>query len=214
MMGTIMKLSNRIPKDKLFMEMAELVSKRGTCSRLQVGCVLTNGLGHVLATGYNGVGRGLPHCTQQPCRGANIPIGQGTGTCEAIHAEQNALLQCRDVEDIHTCYVTTAPCLDCTKLFLNTGCKWIIYINQHPKMELAEELWKKAKRSMLQFGYKDLDDNKEVACDHFYNYDLVKFYWQCVHCGKVNNAKTSLPEPSCRHERVKNDVCLACGWVV
>lgn len=140
-----MKLSNRISKDQLFLDMATLVSKRGTCSRLQVGCVLVNKLGHVLSTGYNGVGRGLPHCTQEPCKGADVPIGQGTGTCEAVHAEQNALLQCRDVEDIDTCYVTHAPCLDCTKWLLNTGCKWIIYLHPHPKMDIAIDLWKKAK---------------------------------------------------------------------
>jgi dCMP deaminase len=129
----------------MFLEMASLVAKRGTCSRAQVGCVLTNKFGHVLATGYNGVGRGLPHCNQDPCPGATVPIGQGTGTCEAIHAEQNALLQCKDVSEIDTVYVTMAPCLDCTKLFLNTGCKWIIYLEPHPKMMASIELWKKAK---------------------------------------------------------------------
>lgn len=53
---------NRPTKDDYFIQMAGLVSTRGTCIRRQVGCVLVNARGHVLATGYNGVAARQPHC--------------------------------------------------------------------------------------------------------------------------------------------------------
>ena len=113
----------RPPKMEIFLEIAESISRLSTCSRRSVGCVLTNKLGHIIGTGYNGVGRGLPHCIDTPCSGAFLASGTGLDKCEATHAEQNALLQCRDVQEIHTAYVTCSPCMHCTKLFLNTGVK-------------------------------------------------------------------------------------------
>lgn len=114
------------------MELARVVSTRATCARRAVGCVLVNARGHVLATGYNGPPRGSAHCTESPCAAAYMPSGEGLATCEAVHAEQNALLQCRDVEDIATCYSTTEPCAHCAKLLLNTGCKRVIYKESYP----------------------------------------------------------------------------------
>ena len=54
----------RPPRDTYFMKMAALVAERSTCLRRSVGCVLVNGRHHVLATGYNGVASGLPHCNE------------------------------------------------------------------------------------------------------------------------------------------------------
>ena len=132
----------RPSKDAWSLSLAALVAERATCARRKVGCVLTNELGQVLATGYNGPPRGFQHCTQEsPCQGASSPSGTGLELCEAVHAEQNALLQCRDVELIHTCYVTTAPCMTCTKLLLNTGCKIIRFSDDYPHAEASRELW-------------------------------------------------------------------------
>ena len=79
------------------------------------------------------------------CEGSTSPSGTNLDSCNAIHAEQNALLQCRDVHLIHTAYVTTSPCVTCTKLFLNTSCKRIIYLEEYPQPK-AVELWTKAGR--------------------------------------------------------------------
>ena len=138
----------RISKDEYFSELARLVSRRGTCARRLVGCVLVSSRGHVLATGYNGVPRGHVHCIDTPCAGANFPSGTGLDKCEAIHAEQNALLQCKDVNEIDTAYVTAMPCMTCTKLLLNTSCKRIIYVEPYPH-EAARQLWIKNGRIIL-----------------------------------------------------------------
>lgn len=131
---------SRPDKDVYFLRMARLVASRATCARRAVGCVLVDEHGHVLATGYNGVAAGQPHCTEFPCSGADCAPGQGLELCEAIHAEQNALLQCADVQRIRTCYTTTAPCITCTKLLLNTPCERIAFIEEYPHPR-ARELW-------------------------------------------------------------------------
>lgn len=129
-------------------------AKRSTCLRRQVGCVLLNKRNHILATGYNGVAAGLPHCNdveyttgRHPfaCSGAESPSGTNLDGCEAIHAEQNALLQCRDVYEIQSCYVTCSPCMTCTKLLLNTSCENIYFMQDYTHTE-AMELWTKAGR--------------------------------------------------------------------
>jgi dCMP deaminase len=45
-----------------FLEIAKVVSKRGTCSRKQVGCVLVDVDHQIVASGYNGAPAGLRHC--------------------------------------------------------------------------------------------------------------------------------------------------------
>lgn len=132
---------NRPTRDQYFLEMAALAATRGTCARRKVGCIIVNKLGHVLATGYNGVAKGQPHCIDTACPGANLPSGQGLELCEAIHAEQNALLQCRDVNDIETCYITNSPCITCVKLLMNTSCRRIVFIEPYAHNESAKNLW-------------------------------------------------------------------------
>ena len=158
----------RPDKNEYFIAMARLVATRSTCLRRSVGCVLTNARHHVIATGYNGVAAGMPHCNEgahnknperrklesgqfvvgplitylNKCEGADLPSGEGHDLCQAIHAEQNALLQCKDVYGIETCYATTFPCVPCVKLLMATSCKTIAYDEDHPHAEAASALWK------------------------------------------------------------------------
>ena len=140
------------------MVMAYLVAARSTCLRRKVGCVMVNERGHILSTGYNGVASGQPHCNQHDsfsetdypfqCEGAFAKSGVNLDGCEAIHAEQNALLQCRDVQTIHTCYTTASPCITCTKLLLNTSCKRVVFGEEYPHAR-ARELWVNSNREWL-----------------------------------------------------------------
>ena len=156
---------SRISRDDWAMELALTTAKRSTCCRRQVGCVLLNSRGHVLSTGYNGVAAGLPHCNEvitkqrssprskvgvvtteyentypNACPGAFSPSGTNLDGCYAIHAEQNALLQCRDVWEIEVCVVTASPCISCCKLLLNTGCQVIVFREEYPHND-ARSLW-------------------------------------------------------------------------
>lgn len=162
---------SRPDRDHWAMSLAKLTATRGTCLRRSVGCVLLNARGHVLATGYNGVAAGLPHCNDvvyhvssldvpgsfvekgvavfpeypNSCPGAHAPSGTALDCCQALHAEQNALLQCRDAWSIDTAYVTASPCITCVKLLMNTSCQRIVFDEVYPHPE-AQQLWEKTGR--------------------------------------------------------------------
>ena len=171
----------RPTRDQWGLQLAQITASRSTCLRRSVGCVLVNKRGHILATGYNGVAAGKAHCnTRQKagyvrggegggwlqdekgeelfhlpyaCPGAQSPSGTNLDGCQAIHAEQNALLQCRDVWEIETCYTTTAPCMTCVKLLLNTSCQRIVFAEEYPHTEAAG-LWVDAGRVWLKLKEK------------------------------------------------------------
>jgi len=130
----------RLDKDQWLLRLAEVASLRGTCARRKVGCVLADKDGHILSLGYNGPASGLPHCTDQPCAGVDQPSGHGLDLCEAIHAEQNALLQCHDVKEIVTAYTTVSPCVTCVKLLMNTSCQRIVFGEEYAHSS-SRELW-------------------------------------------------------------------------
>jgi dCMP deaminase len=143
-----MNFSTRPSKHETFLEIAKTVSEQATCIRRNVGCVLVNSKNHILATGYNGVPAGAVHCLDLPCSGAEFPSGEGLNSCEAIHAEQNALLQCKDIYDIEKCYCTVSPCMTCVKLLLNTSCSILIFPTLYTDLEPLE-LWKKSEREYI-----------------------------------------------------------------
>ncbi len=135
--------------DEYFSAMADLVSTRGTCARRKVGCVLVDARGVVLSTGYNGSPAGFVHCVDVECPGASLTSGYGLDMCRAIHAEQNALLFCRDPGAVNACYSTTAPCPTCAKMLLNTPCRRVIFHDPYPGP--AEEMWRSAGREWVYF---------------------------------------------------------------
>ena len=55
----------------------------------------------------------------------------GSDTCEAVHAEINAVADCHDTTRVHTCYVSVLPCNNCAKTLLNTGMEELVYLNDH-----------------------------------------------------------------------------------
>ena len=139
--------------DFYFLKMAYLVSERGTCARRKVGCVFVNKRNHVIATGYNGNPSGFIHCINQPCDGAKSKSGEDLDKCQAIHAEQNALLQCKDVYDIDRVYTTLEPCVHCIKLLLNTSAKQIIFGEKYVH-DLARSLWEISGRGYTYINKK------------------------------------------------------------
>lgn len=132
--------SERIGIDEYYIAMATLASLRSTCARRRVGCILTDKDNRVLSVGYNGVPRKTPHCINSPCSGAESPSGTNLSNCYATHAEQNAMIACRDIGAIHTAYVTTAPCDSCAKLFANTSCQRIVFLEDYPST--GEDIWR------------------------------------------------------------------------
>lgn len=124
----------RPDKDTYYCTLARAVGSRATCPRRKVGCIITDKNGLLLASGYNGPPRALPHCTETPCEGTKDPPGNTTN-CIAVHAEQNALLQLGDrIERASVLYTTAMPCFTCTKLICQTGIKRVVYMDEYPDM--------------------------------------------------------------------------------
>ncbi len=133
--------------DEYFMEMAELTRKRSTCLRRGVGAVIVKD-NRVMATGYNGVPKGITHCETTGClrQQLNVPSGQRHELCRGLHAEQNAIIQAANLGqsiDGATLYCTTQPCVICTKMIINAGIKRVVIKESYPD-ELAEQMAREA----------------------------------------------------------------------
>lgn len=122
----------RATLDEYFGNLVKLVATRSTCIRRKVGAIIVDRKGRVLSTGYNGVPRGLPHCIDAPCIGANDTPGN-SDRCWAVHAEMNAILQCNSVlERAHTLYTTASPCFNCCKVICNTSITRVVSLEAYP----------------------------------------------------------------------------------
>ena len=99
------------------MNIAREVSTRSTCDRKFVGSAIVRDK-CILATGYNGSIRGLPHCDEE---GHLMEEGHCVRT---VHAEANAIVQAaRNGVRIDGAfiYVTASPCWGCFRLIANSG---------------------------------------------------------------------------------------------
>jgi dCMP deaminase len=130
--------------DEYFIEMAQLVKKRGTCRRRQVGAVVVRDK-MVVSTGYNGAPRGVPHCSSETgCLTDDeaIAAGRRASVCMAAHAEINAIVQA-GYNNVSvkggTLYCTTFPCNFCSKAIVNAGIREIVYEEGYPD-ELSKRI--------------------------------------------------------------------------
>ncbi len=108
----------RLPIYEVYMRMAEELAKRSTCTRLQVGTVITDeNLEHVVAIGYNGNARGFPNKCDSP----------NPGNCGCIHSEQNALVKSPGSMRGKVAFVTASPCASCAKLMIQANVSYLFY---------------------------------------------------------------------------------------
>lgn len=135
--------------DVYFSLITHVISLRGSCCRRRAGAVLVDKDHNTLSTGYNGKAAGLVDCLVKPCAGASLGSGTGLDSCEAIHAEVNALMRCRDIRDIHTAYVTCSPCVNCVDILLGTGCKRIVFTETYAHNSESERRWEKSGREWV-----------------------------------------------------------------
>lgn len=131
--------------DTYFLDIAAVVARRSTCLARQVGAVAVLDK-HILATGYNGVPRGVPHPTKCLRRERGLPPGVETFLCGCVHAEMNVIAQAA----FHgtslqgaTIYCTNQPCHLCAMLIINAGIVRVVYRDPYPD-EAAIALFKEA----------------------------------------------------------------------
>lgn len=125
--------------DDRFMQMVDLISTWASCyqENRKMGAVITKQK-RVLATGYNGAPAGIRTCVDKgEClrRVRGIASGTQPEICYAVHAEQNAILQCAKLGialDGATLYVSHRPCSICAKLIVNAGIVRVVYREDYP----------------------------------------------------------------------------------
>lgn len=104
---------SRISREQMFLDIAEIVAKRSTCLRNNVGAIIVNN-NNIISIGYNGVASGCTHCTTETC------IGKGCSI--ALHAEHNAITRVKEKPN-NKCslYTTVMPCGLCAKEIVDCG---------------------------------------------------------------------------------------------
>ena len=136
------------------MGITNMVAKRSTCLRRQVGAILVKEK-RILATGYNGAPAGLRHCAEVGCLRINssVPSGMRHELCRGLHAEQNAIIQAA-YHGISiagsTLYCTNKPCVICSKMLINAGITEIFYEEGYDD-PLAEEMLTEAGIKIVRF---------------------------------------------------------------
>ena len=150
---------NRPSWDEYFMQMAELTAKRSTCLRRNVGAIIVKDK-HIIATGYNGAPKGLPHCEELGgClrQKLGVPSGERHELCRALHAEQNAIIQAatlgQSIEGA-TIYVTHQPCIICAKMIINAGISRIVVRSGYPD-KMAEDMAREANLRIEMLARED-----------------------------------------------------------
>jgi dCMP deaminase len=121
---------------QLWMQVAELVSTRSVCKRLQVGCVITSHDNKLLwGLGYNGdASKETTECnTFSP------------GNCgHECHSEINALINYYGPKTTKVnLYCTHLPCLICAKYIVNFGTVKVVYYKNEYRTNDSLKLFQK-----------------------------------------------------------------------
>lgn len=129
---------------KIYMDLAFTLAQRSTCTRLQVGTVITStDYRKVLAIGYNGNATGLAnHCDRDE-----------PGNCGCLHSEENAVINCdapRMIEKF--VFVTHLPCVQCAKRLINLGNVKKIFYSQDYRIRDSVKLLESVGIQVEQLG--------------------------------------------------------------
>ena len=123
-----------------FLNIAKAVGMRATCLRRLYGAVIVKD-NIIISTGYNGAPRGVVNCIDvKRCQRdeCNVPKGERYELCEAVHAEQNAIINA-DPEKMKgaTIYIVGVnadgslasgqPCLLCRRMIRNAMIAKVVY---------------------------------------------------------------------------------------
>lgn len=140
----------RPDQDDYFMMIADAVSCRSTCLRMQYGAVIVKH-GQVISTGYNGAPSGIPHCETCYLEEHHIKPGTQYELCQSVHAEANAIIQAAKhgiCVDGGTIYVTGTPCMLCARLILNSGLVQVVYRDSGRYDDASQKLMERAGLSL------------------------------------------------------------------
>ncbi len=100
--------------------MASIWAGNSYCTRRKVGALIVKDK-MIISDGYNGTPSGFPNV----CEDSN-----GDTFRYVLHAEANAITkvaQSNNSSSGSTLYVTTSPCLECSKLIIQAGIRRVVF---------------------------------------------------------------------------------------
>jgi len=106
--------------DDLYMDIAKRVSEMSYDSDTKVGALLVKD-GNIISMGWNGTPSGFPNDCKHSHTGVTLPT--------VIHAEANAICKLARTGGNGSdavLYTTLAPCMECTKLILQSGISEVV----------------------------------------------------------------------------------------
>lgn len=134
----------RVSKENYYLDIAQVVSERGTCLRRKFGAIIVKN-DSIISTGYAGAPRGRKNCCDLNfCmrEKLNIPRGERYELCRSVHAEANAIIAAsRDQMLGATLYLActdpktkalipgTTSCSMCKRMVINAGIENVIVRN-------------------------------------------------------------------------------------
>ncbi len=106
--------------DRRYLDMASIWAGNSYCTRRKVGALIVKDK-MIISDGYNGTPSGFPNV----CEDSN-----GDTFRYVLHAEANAITkvaQSNNSSSGSTLYVTTSPCLECSKLIIQAGIRRVVF---------------------------------------------------------------------------------------
>lgn len=134
--------------DKRYLEMALIWAKNSYCKRRQVGALIVKDK-MIISDGYNGTPAGF----ENVCEDEN-----GITKPYVLHAEANAITKVaksNNSSENATLYVTSSPCMECSKLIIQSGIRRVVFCDKYHKPDGLELL----KRAGIEVVYVDLEND-------------------------------------------------------
>ncbi|MBQ6287188.1 MAG: dCMP deaminase family protein [Bacteroidales bacterium] len=110
--------------DERYLEMAGVWARNSYCKRRQVGALIVKDK-MIISDGYNGTPSGFENICEDE-NGVTKPY--------VLHAEANAITKVAKSGNSSqgaTLYVTASPCLECSKLIIQSGIKRVVYKDEY-----------------------------------------------------------------------------------
>ena len=110
--------------DAKYLRMAKIWATNSYCKRRQVGALLVKD-NMIISDGYNGTPAGF----ENVCEDEN-----GVTKPYVLHAEANALTKVAKSGNSAagaTLYVTASPCMECSKLIIQSGINRVVYSDEY-----------------------------------------------------------------------------------
>ncbi len=128
--------------DQRYLKMASIWSLNSYCQRRKVGALLVKDK-MIISDGYNGTPSGF----ENVCEDEN-----NLTKPYVLHAEANAITKVaksNNSSEGATLYVTSSPCLECSKLIIQAGIKRVVFTENY-RLEDGINLLKRADIDVVQ----------------------------------------------------------------